>query len=207
MGTGCVVQAQDKESIQEEAFPAEVISEENTKRPLEGLAFGKILWKKGELIGAGSFGKVYIGLNESTGVLMAVKEVNINNEKEALGLQQEIDLMKSLSHENIVRYLGSELDSESNMFYIFTEWVPGGSITSILNKFGRLTESVVKKYTRQILIGLDFLHRKGVVHRDIKGANVLVDDRGVIKLADFGASKVLGGSTLMEENASLRGTP
>ena len=191
------------------------------KRPSSKLPSGdRIRWKKGELIGAGSYGKVYIGLNENSGVLMAVKEVEVCDEKEAKSLQQEIDLMRSLSHDNIVAYLGSEVDAEQHKLYIFTEWVPGGSISNILQKFGRLTESVVRNYTRQILTGLDYLHGKGVIHRDIKGANILVDDRATIKLADFGASKRLflhstepTGRTLdismskYKGTKSLRGTP
>ena len=162
------------------------------KKPSSKLPSGdRIRWKKGDLIGAGSYGKVYIGLNENSGVLMAVKEVEVCDAKEAKSLQQEIDLMRSLSHDNIVAYLGSEVDAEEHILYIFTEWVPGGSISNILQKFGRLTENVVRNYTRQVLTGLDYLHSKGVIHRDIKGANILVDDRATIKLADFGASKRL----------------
>jgi len=195
----------------------------------------RVLWKKGELIGCGSYGKVYIGLNETSGVLMAVKELRAGSDPEVKALQAEISLMRSLRHENIVQYLGSQADPAEDplqsVLFIFTEWVPGGSISNILHKFGRLTESVVCNYTAQLLQGLGYLHRKGIVHLDVKPANILVDDRGTIKLADFGASKVLGNGSLggsinstssssnsnngnggsngssLADNQSLRGTP
>ncbi len=69
------------------------------------------------------------------------------------------------------------------------EYVPGGSLKSLIAKFGKLTDVVVRNYTRQILLGLEYLHRNGYAHRDIKGANCLVGNDGVIKLADFGSSR------------------
>lgn len=167
-------------------------------------------WKKGEMIGAGSYGRVYMGLNEDTGSLMAIKEIHISGEnKQAIQqLREEISLLGRLSYKHIVRYLGAEYPTKEGMLAIFTEWVPGGSIASLLRKFGRLSESVCSKYTKQILLGLNYLHTNKVIHRDIKGANILVNDKGQIKLADFGASKRLSETgTLVDENRSLRGTP
>jgi serine/threonine protein kinase len=170
-------------------------------------------WKKGDMIGAGSYGRVFMGLNMDTGGLIAIKELvfSRDNEKEVNAMQQEINLMKSLDHPNIVKYLGTEMGDEqnSNLLYIFTEWVPGGSLQGLISKFGSFDEAVTRKYTFQILQGLQFLHINRVVHRDIKGANILIDDKGTVKLADFGASKQLNGTlaTLQEDNMSLRGTP
>ena len=69
-------------------------------------------------------------------------------------------------------------------------YVSGGSIRKILTTFGPLTEPIVRVYTKQILEGLQYLHSNRAIHRDIKGANILVDTRGSIKLADFGCSKL-----------------
>ena len=77
--------------------------------------------------------------------------------------------------------------------HIFLEYVPGGSIASLLAKFGPFQEPVIRRYTRQILKGLEYLHTRCIMHRDVKGANILVDRRGTVKLADFGASKKVCG--------------
>eukprot|EP00850_Spirogloea_muscicola_P014050 SM000098S25130 [mRNA] locus=s98:364693:369983:- [translate_table: standard] len=106
----------------------------------------------------------------------------------------------------LTRYLGT--DREEEALNIFLEFVPGGSIASLLSKFGSFTEKVIRMYTRQLLLGLDYLHTHQIMHRDIKGANILVDNRGCIKLADFGASKKLADLATMSEGfKSMKGTP
>ena len=98
--------------------------------------------------------------------------------------------MRRLKHPNVVGYIGTER-AEDGTLHIFMEYVPGGSVHSLLRRFGSFSETVIRVYTRQILAGLEYLHRHQIMHRDIKGANILVDNSGVIKLADFGASKRL----------------
>lgn len=83
--------------------------------------------------------------------------------------------MRSLNHENIVRYMGTEVAGTT--LNIFLEYMPGGSISALLAKFGPFTEPVVRSYTKQILCGLLYLHSNHIVHRDIKGANILVDTK------------------------------
>jgi len=123
-------------------------------------------------------------------------------------MQEEIELLRSLQHPNIVTYLGTDICDENKLLYIFTEWVPGGSIQALITKFGRLSEAIVRKYVAQLLVGLKYLHEQRVIHRDIKAANILVDDRGTIKLADFGSSKRLDSMGMINNgNLSLRGTP
>lgn len=143
-------------------------------------------WKLGAKLGSGAFGVVHIGMNTRTGALMAVKSIRMENAA-TRDTQREIDVLKSLDHKNIVRYHGAEVDAK--YLHIFQEWVPGGSVTSLLSKFGPFPLSVVKNYFSQILDGLVYLHSQNVMHRDLKGSNVLINDEGIVKLADFGASR------------------
>jgi serine/threonine protein kinase len=175
---------------------------------------GKIRWRRGELLGSGAYGNVYLGLNQDTGELMGAKVIQMVNLQshdvsgQIRALQTEISLMKGLDHPNIVRYWGSELDRRNKTLTIFMEYVSGGSVSALLKKFGNLNERVVRLYTKQILSGLDYLHSNRIMHRDVKGANILVDHLGVCKLADFGASKRLDLLTVAGPGEhSLRGTP
>jgi mitogen-activated protein kinase kinase kinase len=160
-------------------------------------------WIKGALIGAGSFGKVYLGMDAVNGLLMAVKQVELprgsapNEERKKnmlSALEREIDLLKDLSHPNIVQYLYSSVDDD--FLNIFLEYVPGGSVTALLRSYGAFEEPLVKNFVRQILQGLNYLHERDIIHRDIKGANILVDNKGGIKISDFGISKKVDGNLL-----------
>lgn len=172
-----------------------------------------IRWRRGELIGSGAFGRVYMGMNLDSGELLAVKQVLIavngaSKEKAQAHireLEEEVKLLKNLSHVNIVRYLGTA--REEDALNILLEFVPGGSIASLLGKFGSFPESVIRMYTKQLLVGLEYLHKNGIIHRDIKGANILVDNKGCIKLADFGASKKVVELATMTGAKSMKGTP
>ncbi|EEF45362.1 mitogen activated protein kinase kinase kinase 3, mapkkk3, mekk3, putative [Ricinus communis] len=172
-----------------------------------------IRWRKGELIGCGAFGRVYMGMNLDSGELLAVKQVLIaansaskeKTQASILELEEEVKLLKNLTHPNIVRYLGTAREDDS--LNILLEFVPGGSISSLLGKFGSFPESVIRMYTKQLLLGLEYLHKNGIMHRDIKGANILVDNKGCIKLADFGASKKVVELATINGAKSMKGTP
>merc|ERR1719473_2094347 len=93
--------------------------------------------------------------------------------------------------------------------FIFLEYVPGGSVASMLSQFGVFNEDLIRHYMRQILSGVHYLHSMHIIHRDIKGANVLVNEQGVAKLADFGCSKQLQGvrtNSLEESLKAIRGS-
>lgn len=151
-------------------------------------------WIRGGKIGLGSYGCVYKALDKQTGHIFAVKkgafeDADPDDRKHLERLQDEINICKGLRHPHIVSYLGHEY-SQGNL-YILLEYVAGGSIAAVLNEFGPLEYHLLKTGTKGVLEGLDYLHTRSppVVHRDIKGANLLVDQNFCVKLADFGCSK------------------
>lgn len=144
----------------------------------------------GPQLGKGSYGTVHLGIL-TNGKFVAVKYVSVvNGSKEALStVKAEVDVLRELSHRNIIRYYGVHTIQDTML--IFMEFAVGGSLTSVAKKFKPLSEAVIQLYAFQILKGLQYLHGKGVVHRDIKGENILIDGDGAAKLADFGCSKLL----------------
>ncbi|KAL6452521.1 STE11 Serine/threonine-protein kinase STE11 [Candida maltosa Xu316] len=169
-------------------------------------------WLKGARIGSGSFGTVYLGMNPFTGELMAVKQIPLvtntdgtDNEAQKNSMQEqqrEMMLLKELNHENIVRYFGSSTDE--NFLNIFLEYVPGGSVQTMLHSYGPFEEPLIRNFIRQVLIGLSYLHGEDIIHRDIKGANILIDIKGTVKIGDFGISKKV--STIDEEDEDFKKT-
>ncbi|XP_028991706.1 uncharacterized protein map3k19 isoform X2 [Betta splendens] len=195
----------------------EVASGDNIVRLGSGLDVDDtITWTKGEVLGRGAYGTVYCGLT-SQGQLIAVKQVSLDAsdpaaaaQREYNRLQEEVELLKALRHANIVGFLGTSL--HQHVVSIFMEYIPGGSIASILHRFGPLPERVLALYTHQIVEGVAYLHLNRVIHRDLKGNNVMLMPTGVIKLIDFGCARRLsclnhtaGGSGDLLR--SVHGTP
>jgi serine/threonine protein kinase len=133
-------------------------------------------------------------------------------------LECELNVCKQLQHERIVRYYGAARTDD--YLQIFMEYMTGGSVREQILNYGALTEQLTKKYTRQILEGLIYLHENRIVHRDIKcnansfdrleqndcclGANILRDISGNVKLGDFGTSRRL--ITITNQNQPDSGT-
>eukprot|EP00667_Euglena_gracilis_P002762 EG_transcript_2767 len=169
-----------------------------------------INWSRGELIGKGQFGTVYRGLNLDSGEAIALKHIHFAQEtlkakEQVVAIQNEIAILKTLkTHRSIVSYLGT--DRHSLDLYILMEYIPGGSIASQVKVHGPLKETLAQKWTREIVEGLEHLHSNEIVHRDIKGANILVNSTGNIKLADFGCAKQKFGP-MSNGFTSVRGTP
>jgi mitogen-activated protein kinase kinase kinase len=156
---------------------------------------------------------VYAGLNQLTGELMAVKVLPLSTgnsgseERVQLeSLEHELSMYRKFKHRHIVGYIAAHMDFKTNTMYIFLEYVPGGSIASMLDRFGAFSEELCRKYTRELLMGLEYLHGCKVIHRDLKGGNVLVTRNGRVKLADFGASKAYHEATITDGMKSIRGS-
>ena len=159
----------------------------------------------GELLGEGSYGKVYECLYED-GSVCAAKVVSLRkgaSPDARVEIEKEVELLRSMSHPNIVRFLGTDHDQDS--LFIFLELMPCGSISCLLRKFGPFKDPTLRKFTREMLNGLQYLHSQSIIHRDVKGQNVLVDHTGTCKLSDFGCSRRLLGR--VAEATSLKGTP
>ncbi|CAM1502905.1 Fc.00g076810.m01.CDS01 [Cosmosporella sp. VM-42] len=191
-------------------------ADEELQSFLAGESWDDNKWMKGALIGQGSFGSVYLALHAVTGELLAVKQVetpapgansqNDTRKKSMIeALKREISLLRDLRHPNIVQYLGCS--SSSDYLNIFLEYVPGGSVQTMLNSYGALPEPLVRSFVRQILTGLSYLHNRDIIHRDIKGANILVDNKGTIKISDFGISKKLEATNILSGAANSKHRP
>ncbi|KAK4431472.1 Mitogen-activated protein kinase kinase kinase YODA [Sesamum alatum] len=155
-------------------------------------------WKKGKLLGRGALGDIYLGFDSEKGEMCAMKEVKLSSDyakskQAAMVLKIELSVLSQLRHPNIVQYYGAEMVGDN--LYIYSEYVPGGSISRILQEYGKLGESAIRSYTHQILSGLAYLHTRSISHRDIKGATILVDPNGSVKLASFGIEKHIIGQS------------
>ncbi|XP_052354070.1 mitogen-activated protein kinase kinase kinase 3-like [Oncorhynchus keta] len=142
-------------------------------------------WRQGKLLGRGAFGEVYLCYDADTGRELAAKQVPFDPDcqetsKEVNALECEVQLLKNLHHERIVQYYGSSRDLEKRKLTIFVEFMPGGSIKDQLKAYGALTEKVTRRYTRQILQGLFYLHSNMIVHRDIKGLVILTQSNMIV---------------------------
>lgn len=166
-------------------------------------------YQLGQCLGKGAFGSVYCALNWSTGETVAIKQVRLSDmpRTELNVIMQEIDLLKNLNHPNIVKYHGFVKSPDS--LYIILEYCEQGSLHSICKNFGKFPENLVALYTAQVLQGLLFLHEQGVIHRDIKGANILTTKEGLVKLADFGVATNTNVATKGQglDEGSVVGTP
>jgi serine/threonine protein kinase len=166
---------------------------------------GELYIRRGHLIGQGAFGSVYLGMNMANSQLVAIKQIRLADANDSIirSIQREMDVMMRLPpHPNCVRYLGHR--ESRRCVSVIMEFVSGGSVASLYNTVGVFHEATVRRYAAMALQGLAHLHRNGIVHQDIKGANVLADSEGVAKIADFGCCKDLN---LLTGSMKTAGTP
>ncbi|TMS07626.1 Mitogen-activated protein kinase kinase kinase kinase 2 [Larimichthys crocea] len=154
-------------------------------------------------VGGGTYGEVYKARNKQNGELAAIKVIKMEPEDDFSIIQQEIVIVKSCKHPNIVAYYGSYI--RSNKLWICMEFCGGGSLQDVYHVTGPLSEPQIAYICREMLQGLDYLHAQKKIHRDIKGANILLNDQGEVKLADFGISAQI--TATLARRMSFIGTP
>ena len=141
------------------------------------------------VVGSGTYGKVFKAIHVYTKNLAALKKIRMDGEKDGFPVTavREIKLLQSLRHENVVQL--QEVMVENNDCFMVFEYL-AHDLTGLLNHpTFKLEQSHKKHLSRQLFDGLNYLHRRGVLHRDIKAANILVSGDGQLKLADFGLAR------------------
>lgn len=154
-----------------------------------------------EQIGEGAYGQVWMGRDKQTGEIVALKKVRMDQEKEGFPITaiRELKMLRSLKHENIVQLkeivtganqntVSTSLRNKHEIYMVF-EYVDN-DLTGLMDIPSlKFTEGQVKTYMQQLLNGLMYCHKREVLHRDIKGSNLLVDNSGNLKIADFGLAR------------------
>ena len=163
------------------------------------------LYKVGKILGKGAFGKVNLGLHRLTRKLVAIKSTDkdqIKEESTKRKMMQEIDILKSIKHTSHIKLM--ETFQTSKHYLIVMELCPGGDLLNYVRKRRKLTEKNAKYLFKQIMQGIAYMHTIGIVHRDIKLDNILLDGQGNVKIGDFGVSRRVDQDELLFEQC---GTP
>uniref|UniRef100_A0A7S1DII3 Protein kinase domain-containing protein n=1 Tax=Hemiselmis andersenii TaxID=464988 RepID=A0A7S1DII3_HEMAN len=163
-------------------------------------------------LGRGSFGKVKLVRHTDTGELFAMKVMNKNVlRKKRMGtrnllmdVEHEIKVMKLLDHPNIIKMYEVIDSHEHHKLYLRLEYMEGGQCMDSKSDSQALSEATARKYFRDLIAGVEYMHSVGVIHRDIKPENLLLDKNGTVKLADFGTGQIVEGTHMINKSS---GTP
>ena len=158
----------------------------------------------GRQIGHGAFGKVNISLHVASGRLVAIKtfmKKNLKNKHARNKIKHEIEMLSRLRHPYITQILDS-FETDKHIFIVM-EYICG-DLLGFIRKRGKLSESMTKVIFKQIIEGLRYIHKKKIVHRDIKLDNILIDLSNTVKICDFGVSKKISKGDIMYDHC---GTP
>jgi serine/threonine protein kinase len=148
-------------------------------------------YKLGPVVGRGAFGEVVSATDKRSGATVAVKKLSlpiIASVLDAGRMFAEVNILTALEHRNVIKL--HEVHADATMMYLVMEFAPGGTLLSQLQALpgGRMAEEAARGAFLQVLAGVRYCHRKGVVHRDIKPENILIGSDGQLKVADFGLS-------------------
>lgn len=141
-------------------------------------------------LGEGTYGVVYKAKNIETGQTVAMKKIRLEVEDEGIPSTalREISVLRTLDHPNVVKLL--DVEHSDNRLYLVFEFIDqdlSKHMKSVQSK--RLDPKIVKSFVCQMLLGMDYCHRRGIMHRDLKPQNLLVNKQGVLKLCDFGLAR------------------
>ncbi|XP_014283686.1 serine/threonine-protein kinase Pak [Halyomorpha halys] len=159
-------------------------------------------YTKMEKIGQGASGTVYTAIEASTGMEVAIKQMNLSQQPKKELIINEILVMRENKHPNVVNYLDSYLVAEE--LWVVMEYLPGGSLTDVVTETC-MDEGQIASVCREVLQALEFLHCNQVIHRDIKSDNILLGLDGSVKLTDFGFCAQI--SPEQSKRTTMVGTP
>jgi len=143
-------------------------------------------------IASGAFGDLYRGVYYGQEVAVKILKDVDNNTQQFQEFMQEVSIMKKVRHKNIVQFIGA-CTSKPNLCIVF-EYMSNGSLYDIIRKEGGLPPGTVTKVALSVARGMNYLHQCNIIHRDLKAANLLMDNGGVVKIADFGVARVLSNN-------------
>lgn len=152
------------------------------------------------IIGEGTYGQVYKAKDKDTGELVALKKVRLDNEKEGFPITaiREIKILRQLNHRSVVNMKEIVTDKQDALdfkkdkgaFYLVFEYMDHDLMGLLESGLCQFSQEHVRSFMRQLMEGLDYCHKKNFLHRDIKCSNILLNNSGQIKLADFGLARL-----------------
>ena len=149
-----------------------------------------------KILAIGEIGNVVLTVHSQKGTLYAIKSITLQKIEEnrvQSNLVLEKNILMQIDHIMIIKLIKTFRDSKR--VYFLLEYVRGRDLFDILLEMGQLSEELAKFYAASLMVTLEYLHERGIIHRDFKPENVLIDDEGYTKLTDFGAANIVDGRT------------
>jgi len=160
------------------------------------------------LLGAGAFGHVFVGRDVASSAPVVLKLLQLTNSEVRARTERELALLKNLdASPHVVSLIDGFVSPDARLAVLISDYVEGPTIQSLVERHGRgLPNTVVSAISRQLCVGLEYLHGQGIVHRDIKPSNVVITNRGVVKLLDFGLAVLVGEQKESDSDITKVGT-